>query len=216
MTPFPTRARTAATSFAEQTIPLTPQETARPASRATASAAPRENPTSARSASSRLVRTVTARSVVPVPRALSAAAVSIARPPEAWTVANFTPRAAAERTAPATVLGMSWNFRSRKTSNPASRTRRTSSGPPRGNSSIPTLNIPTSPERASTVARAVPGESVSRATMIRSFMGRTPPSSSRPARTPRPPPPAAGSAASPPSSGRGSRRTRPPRSFPRG
>ena len=39
-----------------------------------------------------------------------------------------TPSAAAERTAPATVLGMSWNFRSRKTEWPRATSRSTTAG----------------------------------------------------------------------------------------
>ena len=64
-----------------------------------------------------LVRTVTARSwgALGTEEAASAAASSMAGPPAAWTVRNSTPRAATERTAPATVLGMSWSLRSRKT-----------------------------------------------------------------------------------------------------
>src|SRR5208337_1810168 len=46
-----------------------------------------------------------------------AAARNIALPPRACTLTSCTPGIAAEAsTAPATVLGMSWNFRSRKTS----------------------------------------------------------------------------------------------------
>ena len=48
------------------------------------------------------------------------------------------PRAAAERTAPATVAGMSWNFRSRKT-RPASAKAATARGPAAVNSSLPIL-----------------------------------------------------------------------------
>ena len=64
-----------------------------------------------------LVRTVTASNsggfVSPAISFL--AAESMAGPPPAWSVSMRAPRLAAERTAPATVLGMSCNLRSRKT-----------------------------------------------------------------------------------------------------
>ena len=53
--------------------------------------------------------------------AAATAALSISGPPSACTVIIATPRSVAARTAFATVFGMSWNFRSRKTSPPRSR-----------------------------------------------------------------------------------------------
>ena len=50
-----------------------------------------------------------------LPAARAARPRSIARPPEACTFRSDAPERAAAATAPATVLGMSWNFRSRKT-----------------------------------------------------------------------------------------------------
>src|SRR5947207_4359898 len=53
------------------------------------------------------------------------AASSMAWPPSACTLTSCTPlMAAAESTAPATVLGMSWNFRSRKIPAPSAATSR--------------------------------------------------------------------------------------------
>src|SRR6185437_5923587 len=51
--------------------------------------------------------------------------------------------AAAERTAPATVFGMSWNFRSRKMPGPSAAISFTAAGPAAVNSWLPILNIPT-------------------------------------------------------------------------
>src|SRR5580692_6269301 len=68
------------------------------------------------------------------------AAWSMALPPSACTFTSCTPViAAADKTAPATVLGMSWNFRSRKTPGPKAVTSRTAAG----NSWLPILNMPT-------------------------------------------------------------------------
>ena len=64
---------------------------------------------------------------------------SIAGPPAAWTVTRRAPIAAALRTPPATVFGMSWNLRSRKTSRRARASRATTAGPAAVNSSFPTL-----------------------------------------------------------------------------
>src|SRR6266699_797645 len=58
------------------------------------------------------------------------AASSMAWPPSACTLTSCTPlMAAAESTAPATVLGMSWNFRSRKIPAPSAATSLTAAGP---------------------------------------------------------------------------------------
>jgi len=66
-----------------------------------------------------LVNTVTASSCgAPGSLAACAAAAIICPPPPAWTVRSDAPVPVTERTAPATVLGMSCSFRSRKTSNP--------------------------------------------------------------------------------------------------
>ena len=67
------------------------------------------------------------------------AASSIAAPPAACTVTSRAPSAAAFRTPPATVFGMSWNLRSRNTSQSRARISRTIAGPAAVNSSFPTL-----------------------------------------------------------------------------
>ena len=57
-------------------------------------------------------------------------------------------------TAAATVLGMSWNFRSRKISAPSSANCRTASGPSAVNSWLPTLKRAASPTSRWTRLRA--------------------------------------------------------------
>jgi len=61
-------------------------------------------------------------------------------PPPACTVIMLAPSAAAECMAPVTVLGMSWNFRSRKTLCPRFSSGSSTAGPVATNSSRPTLN----------------------------------------------------------------------------
>lgn len=61
------------------------------------------------------------------------------KPPEQCTLTIHTPISAAALTAIAVVLGMSWNFRSRKTSKPLSRRVPTISEAQLVNSSLPTL-----------------------------------------------------------------------------
>ena len=67
------------------------------------------------------------------------AAVIIFSPPRACTFNIQTPRSAAAAQAFATVFGMSWYFRSRKTSKFLSTSCLTSDGPQRVKSSLPTL-----------------------------------------------------------------------------
>ena len=62
------------------------------------------------------------------PAAVEAARI-IALPPLAWTFSMKTPRRVASRTAPATVVGMSWYLRSRKTLKPRARAASTARGP---------------------------------------------------------------------------------------
>ena len=69
----------------------------------------------------------------------AAAASIIRRPPLACTLTIQTPSSAAARTAPATVLGISWNFRSRNTSKPSRCNSSTTAGPARVNNSLPTF-----------------------------------------------------------------------------
>src|SRR5580700_1233986 len=76
--------------------------------------------------------------------AACAAARIMAVPPRACTLTSCTPGIAAEAsTAPATVFGMSWNFRSRKIPVPSCATWRTASGPAVVKSWLPILNMPT-------------------------------------------------------------------------
>ena len=95
-----------------------------------------------------------------------AAARNIALPPSACTLTSCTPGIAAEAsTAPATVFGMSWNFRSRKMSAPSCATWRTASGPADVNSWLPILNMPTRSATCLAKFSAVDRESKSRATI---------------------------------------------------
>src|SRR5262245_38817272 len=125
---------------------------------------------------SRLVSTVTASRIgrrppvsLAVAAALSAAAFIMARPPEAWTLNMSTPIRVASRAAPATVLGMSWNFRSRKTSAPRFCTRSTAAGPAAVKSCDPILKRVTSPCRRSSRRSASARASTSSATIRRSW-----------------------------------------------
>src|SRR5512139_1645785 len=95
----------------------------------------------------------------------SRAAFIMATPPLAWRSIAQAPSFAASAAAPATVFGMSWYLRSRKTRCPASLSRRTMSGPAAVNNWLPTLTAPTAPRRPSASASALAGLSTSSATM---------------------------------------------------
>ncbi len=124
----PTSARTRATSWGEQTRARAPAPTASTASRRTASRAGPSSPTCSRSFSSIEVSTVTA--AISVSGAASTAARTMSAPPPACTVRMAGLSPATLRAAPATVAGMSWSLRSRKTPTPpAPRTALTTSGP---------------------------------------------------------------------------------------
>lgn len=140
--------RMALASWPEQTTPSKPDSCANFASRTIGKVGSEDSsssiPTSRRSATFMLVRMVT-----PMMRGLTswriwtmafAAASIILRPPRQWTFAIQTSSPAAERIAPATVLGMSWNLRSRKMSKPRFRKSSTTAGPAAVNNSIPTLS----------------------------------------------------------------------------
>ncbi len=99
-------------------------------------------------------------------RADSAAAVIMALPPDACTLTIHAPVATAACTAPATVLGMSWNFRSRKTRSPLLVSSRTIAGPAAVKSCLPILKPPTDPRRASASSTALAADSTSNATRI--------------------------------------------------
>src|SRR5271155_281786 len=94
------------------------------------------------------------------------AASSIAWPPSACTLTSCTPvMAAAESTAPATVFGMSWNFRSRKMPGPSAAISFTAAGPAAVNNWLPILNMPTRSETCFANFAAEDSESKSSATI---------------------------------------------------
>src|SRR5258707_1677748 len=94
------------------------------------------------------------------------AASSMAFPPSACTLTSCTPVIAAEEsTAPATVLGMSWNFRSRKMPVPSAATSLTAAGPAAVKSWLPILNMPTRSEIRLANLNADDSESKSSATI---------------------------------------------------
>ena len=127
-------------SSAEATTPSIPARWARDARRPTSSRMETISrpQTSSTSAAVSDVRTVTPRSLTRSPAASRAASI-IEAPPAVWRVRSSTSSAAAAATAPATVLGMSWSFKSRKTRFPRRRSSSTTRGPERVNSSRPTL-----------------------------------------------------------------------------
>src|SRR2546426_7736165 len=96
------------------------------------------------------------------------AARSTSSPAPIWTFIICTPSRAAAPTAAATVRGMSWNFRSRKTLPPRSRIMVTARGPTAVNSSDPTLNHLTAGARVVTNRAAPSKVGTSSATMRRS------------------------------------------------
>src|SRR5678815_1300763 len=122
-----------------------------------------------------LVSTVTAitsgtgRPAAAAPSAAArAAACIIALPPDAWTLIIQAPVLTAASTACATVLGMSWNFRSRKTREPDSTSRRTRSGPAVVKRRLPIFSPPATPRTCSATANARSAFSTSSATRSRS------------------------------------------------
>ena len=175
---LPQASRTRATSCGEATTPSAPAPLASTARRRTPSATDPLTPMLASVCSSWLVRMVMARRRMPIAGRAPTAASSISLPPSACTSTRETPSWPAPLTAPATVFGMSWNLRSRKTFSPRAITSRTKSGPAAVKIWLPILNMPTWPASWSTIARAVRGilhvesddETVAR--------GRHPPSSS--------------------------------------
>src|SRR5512139_523971 len=87
----------------------------------------------------------------------SRAAFIMATPPLAWRSIAQAPSFAASAAALATVFGMSWYLRSRKTRCPASLSRRTMSGPAAVNNWLPTLTAPTAPRRPSASSATMTG-----------------------------------------------------------
>src|SRR6267142_828378 len=176
----PRLVRSAAISLGEATQPSRPAAAAIPARWSTWPSTELDTPSSRLSAPrSRLVSTVTARAIglrtpssFAAAAAPSAAAVIMARPPEAWTLNMRTPMRAASRAAPATVLGMSWNLRSRKTSAPRLWTLSIAEGPAAVKSWEPILKRVTWPWSRSRSRSASARLSTSRATIRRSFTSR--------------------------------------------
>jgi hypothetical protein len=85
-----------------------------------------------------LVRTVTPRIFIRSPASATAAA-HISGPPLRWIVHRSAPNSRAERTAEATVLGMSCNFRSKNTRAPCCFAASSAAGPAEEKSCSPTL-----------------------------------------------------------------------------
>ena len=83
-----------------------------------------------------------------------------------------TPSRAAASTAPATVAGMSWYLRSRKTRPPRFRIISTAAGPAAVKSTLPTLKCDATPPRRATSASAAARSGVSSATISRSRAAR--------------------------------------------
>ena len=112
----------------EQTIARAPDESAFRARATAKSNGARSIPIANRAGESSEVNTVTA--VIEIAGASSTAALIMAAPPEACTVRNLGCKSRIARTAPATVLGMSWSLRSRKSSKSlTARNSRNPSGP---------------------------------------------------------------------------------------
>src|SRR3989441_13122941 len=138
----PSARRSGPISRGDATQPSSPAARARSARCRTCASTLTATPTSCWSARrSRLVSTVTPRTSgrgtaksCAALVAASAAARIIATPPLACTSGMNTPGRAVSRVAPATVFGMSWNLRSRKTRKPRLRAISTAAGPAAVNS----------------------------------------------------------------------------------
>src|SRR5881296_2118834 len=151
----PSARRSGPISRGDATQPSSPAARARSARCRTCASTLTATPTSCWSARrSRLVSTVTPRTSgrgtaksCAALVAASAAARIIATPPLAWTSSMRMPRRVASRTAPATVFGMSWNLRSRKTRTPRLRAISTAAGPAAVKSWVPILQPVTTPSR---------------------------------------------------------------------
>jgi hypothetical protein len=125
-------------------------------------------PTRRSAAVSMLVNIVTPRSAgrLFLPATASRAARIMETPPRAWTLISRTfGSSAAAATAPATVLGMSWNLRSRNISKPEPASLSTARGPSAVKSWSPTLKRPAAPRSRRARAQAGPRRSTSRATI---------------------------------------------------
>jgi len=124
--------RIARASCAEATTPSSPARFARRARAIARVAGEPETPTRRSASWSMLVNIVTPSSAgrLFLPASASRAARIMDSPPKVWmfTIRTFGRSAAAE-TAPATVLGISWNLRSRNVSKPKPASRWTARGP---------------------------------------------------------------------------------------
>ena len=116
---------------------------------------------------SALVRTVTPRMVM-FPDARQASRI-ISGPPAKWMVVMETPSWEADSMAWATVLGMSWNLRSRKTLRPFDRASSIARGPAEVWRRRPILTHRSSPSRRVRSWEAAVRLGTSRARMIFSF-----------------------------------------------
>ena len=100
------------------------------------------------------------------PATASVAARIISAPPNVCRVTSRTPgSSAAAATLPATVFGISWNFRSRNTPKPSLAIFSTARGPSAVNSWLPILNMPAAPRSRRAKTQAGPRRSTSRATI---------------------------------------------------
>jgi hypothetical protein len=162
--------RIASASLPEATTPSSPADSASFASSTARLAGVPEMPTRRSSGESMLVRIVTPSSAGRLRRPLTAsrAARIISNPPSACTLIRRTlGSTAAAATAPATVFGISWNFRSRKISKPRPASVVTARGPSAEKSCKPTLKRPAEPRKRRARAVAGPRRSKSKATISR-------------------------------------------------
>src|SRR5436309_6356088 len=132
---LPSSLRIIAASTPEATTPSAPNEIANRALFRTVSRTDSAMPISTRSASSKLVSTVTARIFTALRPRPSTAARTVC--PVAWALRNVPPRSAAAAVARFTVSPMSSSLRSRKTRLRCARAQRTMSGPAAVKSSRP-------------------------------------------------------------------------------
>ena len=171
--PSPSASRSSDTSRGEQTRPSAPASIAIRARRSTCWAGPPATPVAPSAAASMLVSTVTASRIgrwdVPpgVRSAASRAAAIMAGLPQACRDSMAAPSGASDRTAPATVFGMSCSLRSRKTGRCVA-SRASMGGPSAQNSSRPSFASPECGATASPSARARAASGVSSATIRRS------------------------------------------------
>ena len=159
-------------SWGLQTTPARPAFFAKVERLRTAPSTPLCQPTARTASSLRLVRRVTPRTWVSLAAWETAAAI-ISSPPEAWTVKKRGFQGATARTACPTVLGMSWNLRSRKMGTSSFCSPDKTSTPERKYSCSPILKVPILPRNRLAQLKASSDVSTSRARMI--WSGFNPP-----------------------------------------